>query len=131
MNVKDKTKDDLNVRKDMVTHCKCRRLNVGIVEAGEGSHREVMPQAPYVLHKEHRKLVCEWIRKLKFSDGYASNLSRCMDVRNASLHNLKSHDCHVFMQRFSPLAFRDLLPTNAWNVLTGVLSRFVFLKVAC
>ena len=113
MNVKDKTKDDLNMRKDMLTHCKCRRLNVRIVEAGEGSRREVMPQAPYVLQNEHRKVVCEWIRKLKFPDGYTSNLSRYVDGRNASLHNLKSHDCHVFMQRLLPLAFRDLLPTNA------------------
>ena len=82
-----------------------------------------MPQAPYVLSKEHRKVVCEWIRKLKFSNGYASNLSRCMDVRNASVHNLKSHDCHVFMQCLLPLAFRDILPTNVWNVLTE-LSQF-------
>ena len=46
-----------------------------------------------------------------------------MDMRNASLHNLKSHDCHVFMQRLLPLAFKDLLPTNVWNVLTE-LSQF-------
>ena len=68
-------------------------------------------------------MVCEWIRTLKFVDGYASNLSRCVDMRNASLHNLKSHDCHVFMQRLLRLAFRDLLPTNVWNVLTE-LSQF-------
>jgi len=68
-------------------------------------------------------VVCEWIRKLKFPDGYALNFSRCVDVRNASLHNMKSHDCHVFMQRLLPLAFRDLLPTNVWNVLTE-LSQF-------
>ena len=68
-------------------------------------------------------MVCEWIRKLKFPDGYASNLSRCVDVRNASLHNLKSHDCHVFMQRLLPLDFKDLLPTNVRNVLTE-LSQF-------
>jgi len=81
MNVNDKTKDDLNARKDMLTHCKRRRLNVRVVEAGEGSCQGVMPQAPYVLKKEHRKVVCEWIRKLKFPDGYASNLSRCIDVK--------------------------------------------------
>ena len=115
MNVKDKTKDDL---KDMLTHCKCRRLHVRVVKARERSRQEVMPQAPNVLQKEHRKVVCEWICKLKFPDGYALNLSRCVDMRNASLHNLKSHDCLVFMQRLLPLAFRDLLPTNVWNVLT-------------
>ena len=37
MNAKSRTKDDLNARKDMVTHCKRRRLNVIVVDAGEGS----------------------------------------------------------------------------------------------
>ena len=54
----------------------------------------------------------------KFPEGYALNLNRCVDMRNASLHNLKSHDCHVFIQRLLPMAFRDLLPTNVWKVLT-------------
>ena len=38
MNAKYKTIDDLNARKDMLTHCKRRRPNVRVVEAGEGSH---------------------------------------------------------------------------------------------
>ena len=37
MNVKDKTKDGLSTRKDMFSHCKRRRLNIRIVEAGEAS----------------------------------------------------------------------------------------------
>jgi len=69
MNVIDKTKDDLNAREDMPTHYKRKRLNLLIIEAGEGSRWEVMPQAPYVLQKEHRKVVCEWICKMKFLDG--------------------------------------------------------------
>jgi len=48
MNVKYKTTDDCNARKDMLTHYKRRRLNVRVVEAADGSHREVLPQASYV-----------------------------------------------------------------------------------
>jgi len=107
----------------MSDHCKRRRLAVQVVEDGEGNAREVMPAAPYVLTKEQRKKVCEWIRTLKFSDGYASNLGRCVDIKNGVLHNMKSHDCHVFMQRLVPLDFRDILPTNVWKVLTE-LSQF-------
>ena len=64
MNVKDKTKDDLNTRKDMFTHCRHGRLNVCVVQAGKGSHQKVMPKAPYVLRKEQKKGVCESVRKL-------------------------------------------------------------------
>ena len=107
----------------MSPHCKRRRINVRFIEVGEGSLHEVMPPSPYVLTKDHRKALCDWIRTLKFLYGCASNLSRCVDMKNASLHNMESHDCHVFMQHLLPMAFRDLLPNNVWKVLTE-LSQF-------
>jgi len=110
MNVKDKTKDGLRARKDMSTHCKRRRLAVQVIDDGEGSVREVMPPGPYVLTKDQRKKVCKWIRSLKFSYGYASNLGRCVDMRNGVLHNMKSHDCHVFMQQLVPLVLEISYP---------------------
>ncbi|KAG8366059.1 hypothetical protein BUALT_Bualt17G0036600 [Buddleja alternifolia] len=50
--------------------------------------------------------------------GYASNLARCVNLDDCSLHGMKSHDCHVFMERLLPIAFRDLLPEFVWNGLT-------------
>ena len=58
------------------------------------------------------------MKNLKFTDGYASNMGRCVDMRNLKLFGMKSHDCHVFMQRLLPIAFRELLPTNVWQALT-------------
>jgi len=123
VNVNTLTKDDLRSRKDMSTHCKRRRIDVRAIEVGEGSVREVMPPASYVLSKDLRKVLCDWIQSVKFSYGYASNLSRCVDMKNGSLHSMKCHDYHVFMQCLLPLAFRDLLPSNVLKVLTE-LSQF-------
>ena len=123
MSVKGKSKDDINSRKDLEMHCKRRKLNLQVTDDGVGGRREVMPTAPYVLSKEQRKVLCEWICGLKFPDGYASNLSRCVDRTNWWLHNLKSHDCHVFMERLLPIATRELLPSSVWKVLTE-LSQF-------
>jgi len=39
-------------------------------------------------------------------------------MRNGVFDNMKIHDCHVFMQQLVPLAFRDILPTNVWEVPT-------------
>ncbi|KAJ8618010.1 hypothetical protein MRB53_014196 [Persea americana] len=39
------------------------------------------------------------------------------------LQGMKSHDCHVFMERLMPIAFRDLLDKPIWDPLTD-LSRF-------
>ena len=112
MNVTFKSKDDINSRKDLAMHCKWRKLNIQISSVVHGGQRAVMPTAPYVLSKEQRKVLCDWICELKFSDGYASNLSRCIDRTNWWLHNLKSHDYHIFMERLLPIATREVLPGN-------------------
>ena len=65
-----------------------------------------------------KQVLCEWVKNLKFPDGYASNMGRYVDMRKLKLFGMKSHDCHVFMQRLLPIAFRELLPTNVWQALT-------------
>ena len=56
--------------------CNYSILGVRVVGVGEGSVHEVMHPAPYVLTKDQRQILYEWIRGVKFSDGYASNLGR-------------------------------------------------------
>lgn len=45
-------------------------------------------------------------------------MSRCVDMQKYKMFGMKSHDCHMFMQRLIPIAFRELLPTTLWKVLT-------------
>ena len=56
----------------------------------------------------------------RFPDGYASNMGRCVDMKKHKLFGMKSHDCHVFMQRLIPIAFRELLPGNVWQAVTEI-----------
>ncbi|XP_057247447.1 uncharacterized protein LOC130589853 [Beta vulgaris subsp. vulgaris] len=74
MEVKGKTKDDLKARKDMKVYCKRRKLETRVVLDSKGGKKILNPNAPFMLPKEKRKLICEWVKKLKFPDGYASNL---------------------------------------------------------
>ncbi|KAL0413826.1 UNVERIFIED_CONTAM: hypothetical protein Sradi_1584300 [Sesamum radiatum] len=82
-----------------------------------------MPKAVYTLTRDQKKRIFEWITSLKFSDGYASNLSRCVDMANLRLHGMKSHDCQVFMQKLIPIAFREMLPESVWGALKEVLCK--------
>ena len=59
------------------------------------------------------------------ANGYASNMGRCVDMKKHKLFGMKGHDCHVFMQRLIPIAFRELLPGNVWQALTEIS---IFLK---
>ncbi|KAL0345641.1 UNVERIFIED_CONTAM: hypothetical protein Sradi_4395400 [Sesamum radiatum] len=39
------------------------------------------------------------------------------------LHGMKSHDCHVFIQKFTPTAFHEMLPELVWSTLTENMPR--------
>ncbi|KAL3643719.1 hypothetical protein CASFOL_014534 [Castilleja foliolosa] len=109
MNVKGKTKDTFKSRMELNDYC-----NKPEYAPDEGGK---MPSVPYALAKEAKKALCEWVKTLRFPDGYASNLGRCVDMTNLRLIKMKSHDCHVFMQRLIPIAFRELLPPQVWKAL--------------
>ena len=43
-------------------------------------------------------------------DGYASNISRCVNLQERKISGLKSHDCHVLVEDILPLALRACNP---------------------
>ncbi|KAL0309275.1 UNVERIFIED_CONTAM: hypothetical protein Sradi_5869800 [Sesamum radiatum] len=104
MDIKGKTKDNMNARRDLKIICNRPELEV------DERRPNVMPKAVYTLGKEQKMRVCEWIRGLKFLDGYASNLARYVDMTELRMHGMKRHDCHVFMQKLIPIVFRKMLP---------------------
>ncbi|KAL0440270.1 UNVERIFIED_CONTAM: hypothetical protein Slati_2510000 [Sesamum latifolium] len=40
-----------------------------------------------------------------------------MDLR---MHDMKRHDCHVFIQKLILIVFREMLPEHLWSALTEV-----------
>ena len=98
LNVDGKTKDTFKSRQELNDYC--RRPELKRNEA-TGKY----PKACYTLDKKARKTLCEWVKNLKFPDGYVSNMGRCVDMKKLKLFGMKSHDCHVFMQRLIPIAF--------------------------
>ena len=61
-------------------------------------------------------------------DGYASNIARCANIDKGSMHSMKSHDRHVFMECLLSIAFRSL-PEFVWNAIAEI-SRF-FRDLCC
>jgi hypothetical protein len=108
MDVKGKTKDNLNLkaRHDMEVYCNRPELLVHTVREGSMS----IPKASYSLTAEAKKVLLEWISELHLPNGYASNLSRCVDMRELKMSWMKSYDCHGFIKRLLPIALREFLP---------------------
>ena len=67
------------------------------------------PRAKYTLAKDENVKICNWVKSLRFPDGDASNLGGCIDINKCRLKGMKTHDCHVFMQRFIQVAFIEML----------------------
>ncbi|GLU10750.1 hypothetical protein SLE2022_275350 [Rubroshorea leprosula] len=71
------TKDNLKARMDMELYC--NRPSLCIPETCSNAGKK--PNATYVLNREQRKSVCQWLKNLRFPDGFASNISRCVNMQ--------------------------------------------------
>ncbi|GLT25167.1 hypothetical protein SLA2020_003140 [Shorea laevis] len=114
------TKDNRNARLDLKLYCKRKSLHIPKI----GSKSSKKPKTTYILSRDQRKSVCQWLKELRFPDGFASNISRCVNMREARLFSMKSHDCHIFMQSLLPIAFFDLLPKQVWEPLVEISEFF-------
>ncbi|KAL0444722.1 UNVERIFIED_CONTAM: hypothetical protein Slati_2194900 [Sesamum latifolium] len=114
MDIKGKTKDNLNARRDLKSICNCPELEL------DERRPNVMHKAAYTLSKEQKRRVCQWINGLQFPDGYASILARCVDMTELRMHGMKSYDCHVFMQNLIPIVFLEMLPEHVHELENNV-----------
>ena len=113
LDVQGKTKDNLKSRLDLIDICARPELHVD--EHGKG------PIPIYRLDATAKEEFFDWItHSVKFPDGYASNLRNCIDRKKGKFTGLKSHDCHVMMQRLLPFAFKELLPRNVHEAIAGI-----------
>lgn len=120
MNITGKSKDHLKARLDLQELG--IRFELHPEESGNGKFK--LPKAKYFLKSEEVKQVYKCLKSLKVPDDYASNISHCVNLDNCKIIGLKSHDCHVLMQRFLPLAFRDFLPNSIWEPINALCKFF-------
>ncbi|KAL4030764.1 hypothetical protein IC575_009016 [Cucumis melo] len=101
LNIEGKTKDTTNARLDL-QDLKIRK-DLHLVEVG---NRLVKPHASYTLTTSERVEFCKFLKSVKFSDGFVSNISRCVHEREGKISGLKTHDCHVLLHRLLPIGIR-------------------------
>jgi hypothetical protein len=100
MDVKRKTKDNIKDRLDIALFC--NRTNMELVC---DRSRVAKPRASFMLEKNAQLLVCKWLKSPRFPDGHASNISRLVNTEECKLYEMKSHECHMFIQTLIPLAY--------------------------
>ncbi|XP_035843919.1 uncharacterized protein LOC118490404 [Helianthus annuus] len=100
-NVPGKTKDGLNARLDLAHFGLKQEL-----QAKKQGNKTILPAACYTLTKDEKDKFCETLYSLRVPQGYCSNFSSLVNRKDRKLVGLKSHDYHMLMQQFLPIAIR-------------------------
>ena len=101
-----KTKGGLKSQEDMV------QLNVKaeLHPVPEGNRKYTLPTASFHLTPEERRAICTFLRGIKVTTGFSSNVKRLVSMKDLSIKNFKAHDCHVMLIVFLPIAIRAIKP---------------------
>ncbi|XP_021774649.1 uncharacterized protein LOC110738558 [Chenopodium quinoa] len=92
---KGKTKDSINVRRDM----KEAKIRPKLwPEENEATKKAFLPHACYTLSRKEKRIFCECLKGIKVPTGYSSNIRRFVSTTDKKVVGMKSHDCHVMMQ---------------------------------
>ena len=67
------------------------------------------PTALYTLSVKEKEGFCDFLKSMKYPDGYAANISNSGTAQAGKLSGLKSHDSHVHIQRLLPIGMRGYL----------------------
>ena len=104
LNVPGKTKDGENARLDLAA--------LGIkpeLFARIENDKTVLPAAGYTLTNAEKDIFCETLYNIRVPQGYCSNFSSLVSLNDRRLIGLKSHDYHMLMQEFLPIAIRSIM----------------------
>jgi len=120
LDIKGKTKDDYAARKDLQEMNLRPKLHPYMGEDG----KTYFPAACHTMSNEDKINFLKVIKNVRVPDGYASNVSRCVRLKERTISGLKSHDSHVIMQVLLPIALRRSLPDNVVRPLVELSAFF-------
>ncbi|BBH02706.1 transposable element gene [Prunus dulcis] len=93
LDIEGKTKDTIKARLDLERMGIRRGLWMN--RDSDKARRDL---AFFSLKPNDKKEFLKFVSSVKFPDGYASNIARCVNVDGGKFTGLKSHDCHIFSQ---------------------------------
>jgi hypothetical protein len=120
MDNNDKTKDNFKARLDLQEMGLRPTLHPWTGEDG----RTYIRPACHTMSKDDKVHFLRVLSNVKVPDGYASNISRCVNLNERTIIGLKSHDSHVLMQQLLPVAVRGSLPPNVVQPLVEMSAFF-------
>ncbi|GJX08844.1 hypothetical protein Tco_0196776 [Tanacetum coccineum] len=123
-----KTKDNENTRKDLEEMG--IRHDLHLINRPNG--KPYLPPACYTMSPVEKSNFLQLLKDLKVPDGYSSNISRGVSLKDHKISNLKSHDGHILMQDVLPIALRaSVMSRTQSRVVKAVTDYCFFFKGLC
>nr|GEV45548.1 hypothetical protein [Tanacetum cinerariifolium] len=92
---------------------------------GQTKNRKCLkPQAAYSFPPENCKKFCQFIKGVKLPDGFGSCFKHKVTDNDTNIIGLKSHDCHIMMQRLLPYGLQNYLPNKISKPIIELCSMF-------
>ncbi|WMV40449.1 hypothetical protein MTR67_033834 [Solanum verrucosum] len=126
LNIKGKTKDTLSSRLDLQELKIMKELH-----PKRNGEKYDLPTACFTLSPEEKHKFLSFLKDLKVPDGFSSNISHCINMKDHKISGLKSHDCHVLLQHLIPLAIRSMLCIEVREPLIELSLFFNLLGAKC
>ncbi|XP_062085691.1 uncharacterized protein LOC133791790 [Humulus lupulus] len=121
--LENKTKDTVSARVDLEKMKIRPELHLRMVNG-----RMEKPAAKYTFIHENRHKFCRFLKSVKFPDGFASNLRKNVIENDNKITGLKSHDCHVILQRLLPIGVHSFLEKP---IAKTIIDLCTFFKIIC
>jgi hypothetical protein len=68
--------------------------------------KHYLPPASYSLTIEEEKALCQCLHRVWVPTGFSSNISKLVSVKDLSMFDYNSHDCHMMMMVFLTITIR-------------------------
>lgn len=124
LNMEGKSKDNLKSRLDLQRLGIRRELHPQELPNG----KFLLPPACYTMSNGEKDQMLQVLKSVKVSDSYASNISRCVKLKQRKLTGLKTHDCHVLLHDLLPIAIRGVVKDNVAQVINELC---IYFKEIC
>ncbi|GJW37322.1 hypothetical protein Tco_0060242 [Tanacetum coccineum] len=116
----DKSKDTAKARQDL----KKLGIRSGLRLSQTKNKKCSKPQAAYSFSLENIIFFCQFIKGVKLPDGFGSNFKHKVTDNDTNITGLKSHDCHIMMQRLLPYGLQQYLPDEVAKPIIELCSFF-------
>jgi hypothetical protein len=108
LDIPSKTKNTLKAQMDLEEMKLRKDLHHKTFENGS----KKLPTTCCTLSKQEKMSLCNCLHGIKVPTGYSDNVSGMVNMKTLKVHFKTSHDCHIFIGQFLPIAIRGILPVK-------------------